>query len=158
MDPAHCSDEPSEYVSLHEGVIHYEWGHGHKSLRAGRLRAYRIPAGLAADGDEPLLDVCNSHCAEVHDTHSLLYAPAGFGFKDCLVHRFDTIEADCLVIDYVVLHPRWLGLRLGLLAVRETADIVGDGCDLAGSDIAPSNLHLALCKFDAADKCAAARH
>jgi hypothetical protein len=75
----------------------------------------------------------------MHEIHSLLYEPDGHGFKDGLVHRFDAIEADCLVIDYLVLHPRWRGLKLGLLAIRKAADILGGGFGLAVCDIAPLN-------------------
>lgn len=135
----HPGGEPSEYVSQHDGDIRYERDDDQKTLRVGRLRAYRIHAGLAADDGEPLFDVCDSHSAEMHEVHSLLYEPGGHGFKDGLVRRFDAIEADCLVIDYVILHPRWRGLKLGLLAVRKAADILGGGCGLAVCDIAPLN-------------------
>jgi hypothetical protein len=36
-----------------------------------------------------------------------------------------------------VLHPRWRGLRLGLLAARKMVDLLGGGCGLAVSHIAP---------------------
>jgi hypothetical protein len=36
-----------------------------------------------------------------------------------------------------VLHPRWRGLKLGLLAVRKLVDLVGGGCGLAVCNIAP---------------------
>jgi hypothetical protein len=42
-----------------------------------------------------------------------------------------------LVLDYVVLHPRWRGLRLGLLAVRKLIDLVAGGCGLVVAHIAP---------------------
>jgi hypothetical protein len=135
----HPGGEPSEYVSQYEGVIRYERDQDQKKFRVGRFRAYRIHAGLAANDSESLFDVCDSHSAEMHEIQSLLYKPNGHGFKDGLVRRFDAIEADCLVIDYVVLHPRWRGLKLGLLAVRKAADILGGGCGLAVCDIAPLN-------------------
>ena len=52
---------------------------------------------------------------------------------------FEAIEHNCLIIDYVVLHARWGGLKLGLLAIRKAADILGGGCGLAVCDIAPLN-------------------
>jgi hypothetical protein len=135
----HPGGEPSDYVSLHDGIIRYERDRDQKTFRVGRLRAYCIHAGLAANDGEPLFDVCDSHSAEMHEIHSLLYEPGGHGFKDGLVRRFDAIDADCLVIDYVVLHPRWRGLKLGLLAIRKAADILGGGSGLAVCEIAPLN-------------------
>src|SRR5262249_47606403 len=38
---------------------------------------------------------------------------------------------------YVVLHPRWRGLKLGLLALRKAVDYMGGGCGLAVCDVAP---------------------
>jgi hypothetical protein len=36
--------------------------------------------------------------------------------------NFDGFDRDVLVIDYVLLAPRWRGLRVGLLAVRKLVD------------------------------------
>src|SRR5205823_13521880 len=69
--------------------------------------------------------------------HTLLYEPGGYGFRDELVRRFEAVESDLLVLDFVVLDPRWRGLKLGLLAVRKLVDLVGGGCGLAVSLIAP---------------------
>jgi hypothetical protein len=44
---------------------------------------------------------------------------------------------DCLVLDYVVLHPRWRGLRLGLLAARKMVDLLGGGCGLTVAEVLP---------------------
>jgi hypothetical protein len=41
------------------------------------------------------------------------------------------------VLGYVLLHPKWRGLRLGLLAARKMVDLVGGGCGLVVSHIAP---------------------
>src|SRR5262249_22595855 len=43
----------------------------------------------------------------------------------------DVFEGDVLVLDYVLLSPRWRGLRLGLLAARRLVDLLGGGCGLA---------------------------
>ncbi len=45
--------------------------------------------------------------------------------------RFDAAEPDLLVLDYVVLDPKWRKLKLGLLAVRRLVDMIGGGCGLA---------------------------
>jgi hypothetical protein len=135
----HTDGEPSRFVTHHAGVIRYERESDCKVFRAGRFAAYRIQAGLAANAGESLFDVCDSHSAELHEVHTLLYEPEGFGFKEALVRRFDAVEGDCLLLDYVVLHPRWRGLRLGLLAIRQAVDVLGGGCGLAVCDVAPLN-------------------
>jgi hypothetical protein len=47
------------------------------------------------------------------------------------------MEPDLLVLDYIVLSPKWRKLKVGLLAVRKLVDLVGGGCGLAVSLIAP---------------------
>ena len=44
---------------------------------------------------------------------------------------FNAVEWDLLVLDYVVLVPKWRGLKIGLLAVRKMVDLLGGGCGLA---------------------------
>jgi hypothetical protein len=67
----------------------------------------------------------------------LLYDPEEGHFKEALTNRFHAMESDCLVLDYVLLHPKWRGLRLGLLAARKLVDLLGGGCGLVVSHIAP---------------------
>jgi len=51
--------------------------------------------------------------------------------------RFDTMDSDCLILDYLILHPKWRGLKLGLLAVRKVVDMLGGGCGLTVADFWP---------------------
>jgi hypothetical protein len=112
----HPAGEPSDYISTFTGVIHAE----------------------VADADgEPLFDVCDSYSAELHEVHTLLYEPDTYHYRADVPDHFDEAGADTLLIDYVILHPKWRGLRLGLLAVRKLIDLIGGGCGLAVSDIAP---------------------
>jgi hypothetical protein len=53
--------------------------------------------------------------------------------------RVEAMACHCLVLDYVVLHPKWRGLKLGLLAARRLIDLLGGGCGLVVSHIAPLN-------------------
>jgi hypothetical protein len=135
----HPDGEPSDFITQHDGIIRYEREGDGLVARVGRLRAYRIESALAADHGESLFDVCDSHSAELHEAHAQLYEPDGYGFKEALVRRYDAIDSDCLLIDYVVIHPQWRGLRLGLLALRTAVDRLGGGCGLAVCDIAPLN-------------------
>jgi hypothetical protein len=133
----HPDGEPSEFISTHTGVIRYEREKDGRVFRVGRVRAYRILAGLAADHRQNLFDVCDSHSGDLHRAHAALYEPGGYGFRPDLTDRFDAFEADCLVLDYVVLNPRWRGLRLGLLAARKAVDLLGAGCGLTVCEVAP---------------------
>jgi hypothetical protein len=133
----HPGGEPDEFISVYEGVIRYERERDGRLFKVGKLQAYRIHAGLAANHGENLFDVCDAHSAELHEAHTLLYEPDGYGFREELVERLDAMEPDCLLLDYVVLRPKWRGLRLGLLALRKAVDILGGGCGLAVCDIAP---------------------
>jgi hypothetical protein len=132
----HPDGEPDDFISEHTGVIRCS-GEDNVVRRVGRVRAYRINAAVAADHGEALFDVCDAHSQEMHDLFALLYEPGGGHFKDGIANRFHAAEPDCLVLDYVLLHPKWRGLRLGLLAARKMVDLLGGGCGLIVSHIAP---------------------
>ncbi len=123
----------------HTGIIRYERERDGKVFKVGKLSAYRIEAGLASNHGESLFDVCDSHSQEMHFCHTLLYEPDSHSFKEQLIERFHAIDMDCLVIDYVLLNPKWRGLKLGLLAVRKMIDLLGGGCGLVVCHIAPLN-------------------
>jgi hypothetical protein len=133
----HASKEPSDFISNHTGIIRYERDRDGKFFKVGKVRAYRIEAGLAFNNGESLFDVCDCHSQEMHFCHTLLYEANGYCFKDPLVERFEAMEMDCLVIDFVLLNPKWRGLKLGLLAVRKMIDLLGRGCGLTVCHIAP---------------------
>jgi len=132
----HPDGEPDDFISEHTGVIRC-WGEDNVVRRVGKVRAYRIHADLATENGEPLFDVCDAHSQEMHLIHSLLYDFEEGHFKEAITNRFHAMESDCLVLDYVLLHPKWRGLRLGLLAIRKMIDLLGSGCGLVVSDIAP---------------------
>ncbi len=67
----------------------------------------------------------------------MLYECDCYHFRDYVTDRFDAMQFDLLVLDYVVLSPMWRKLKLGLLAVRKMVDLIGGGCGLAVSLIAP---------------------
>jgi hypothetical protein len=111
----HSGGEPDDF----RGIIHAEGDDGVRH-RVGKVHAWRINAEAAAANGERLFDVCDAHSAELHEVHTLLYAPDQYHYSDAITDRFDAAGWDTLVLDYVILHPRWRGLRLGLLAVRKS--------------------------------------
>ncbi len=141
----HPEGEPDDLISEHVGYIFCEGEDGQRR-RVGKVRAWRIQANLAAECGESLFDVCDAHSHEMHVLHNLLYEPDQYYFRHEVIDRFDAMECDCLVLDYVVLHPRWRGLKLGLLAARKMIDLLGGGCGLVVSEVAPlrRNAHASL--------------
>jgi hypothetical protein len=132
----HPDGEPDDLISEHVGYIFCEGDDGQRR-RVGKVRAWRIEANLAAESGESLFDVCDAHSHLMQVLHILLYEPDQYYFQQEVIDRFDAMESDCLVLDYVVLHPRWRGLKLGLLAARKMIDLLGGGCGLVVSEIAP---------------------
>jgi hypothetical protein len=132
----HPDGEPDDFISEYTGVIRCSGDDG-VVRRVGKVRAYVLHANLAGDCAEPLCDVCEAHSQEMDDLYSLLYDPVGDSFTDDIRNQFEAMEFDCLVLDYILLHPRWRGVRLGLLAARKTVDLLGGGCGLVVARIAP---------------------
>ena len=132
----HAHGEPDDFISTFRGVIYAEGEDGIRRA-VGKVCAWRINADVAAANGEPLFDVCDAHSDELHDVHALLYEPDSYALKESITDRFDLAGWDTLILDYVVLNPKWRGLRLGLLAVRKMIDLLGGGCGLVVSHIAP---------------------
>jgi hypothetical protein len=133
----HPDGEPTQFVCEYDGVVTCTDDQTGDVTKVGRVHAIRVHAGLAENAGEPLFDVCDAHSGELHHLHALLYEPDGYGFRGAIARQFDAVETDLLVLDFVVLAPRWRRLKLGLLAVRKLVDLVGGGCGLAVSLIAP---------------------
>jgi hypothetical protein len=123
----HADGEPDDFITEYVGHVRAEADDG-VVRHVGKVHAHRIHADLAERHGEPLFDVCDAHSQEMHVVHTLLYEPGQYHLRHALIERFDALACDCLVLDYVVLHPRWRGLRLGLLAARKLVDLVGGGC------------------------------
>src|SRR5262249_42472750 len=133
----HPDGEPTQYVSEYDGVITCTDDQTGDVTKVGRVHALRVHAGLAENAGEPLFDVCDAHSGALPRFPTLCYGPDGCGFREAIARQFDAVEIDLLVLDFVVLSPKWRRLKLGLLAVRRLVDLVGGGCGLAVSLIAP---------------------
>jgi hypothetical protein len=105
--------------------------------RVGRVHAWRAHLSLAVEQGECLLNVFDAHSQPMSDLYAALFDPENDFFSDTIVRQFDIMDSDLLVLDYVVLNPRWRGLKLGLLAARKMVDLLGGGCSLVLSHIAP---------------------
>jgi hypothetical protein len=135
----HPGGGPADFVSAYRGAIRCTRGRDGRVFKVGRARAYRIHADLAGQSGEPLFDVCDAHSQEMHEVYAALFDPGTDEMRDAVRTKFECIDSDVLVLDYVLLSPRWRGLRLGLLAARKLVDLVGGGCGLTVAYIAPLN-------------------
>jgi hypothetical protein len=132
----HPDGEPSDFISEFTGVIRCT-DDDNRVSRVGKVHAYRIQADLAAIHGESLFDVCDAHSHELHVCYTLLFEPDEYGFREDIFQKFQAMDADCLVLDYVLLNPKWRGLKIGLLAARKMVDLLGGGCGLVVSAILP---------------------
>lgn len=87
--------EPSDFITDHVGIVRYERDSDGKVFKVGKLRAYRIEAGLASNHGESLFEVCDCHSQEMRFCHTLLYEPDDYCFKERLIERFHAIDMDC---------------------------------------------------------------
>jgi hypothetical protein len=135
----HPHGEPDDFISTHTGVIQCLREKDNRVVNVGKVKAYRIHADLARQAGESVFDVCDAHSQELHEVYAALFDPTEDDLKEPIRGRFHVLDSDVLVLDYVLLSPRWRGLKLGLLAARKLLDLLGGGCGLAVSYIAPLN-------------------
>ena len=132
----HPEVEPDEFISAYQGVIRAEGDDG-VLHRVGRAHAWRIHMGLATNHGESLLDIFDAHSQPMCDLYAALFDPETDYFTEAIIRQFEAMDCDLLILDYVILNPCWRGLKLGLLAARKMVDLLGGGCGLVVSHIAP---------------------
>jgi hypothetical protein len=134
----HPDGEPGRFLSEYNGVIRCTRDNG-RTFKVGRVKAFRIHADLAFEAGQSLFDVCDAHSQQLHDVYAALFDPTEDDLQESVRGKFDVFENDVLVVDYILLSPRWRGLKLGLLAARKLIDMVGGGCGLVVSWVFPLN-------------------
>ncbi len=127
----------SDYISEHVGYLRYHRERDGRTLRVGKLHATRIHADRAANDGVSLFEVCDGHSHGLLDLYTTLFDLEEDFYREEIQQRFTVVQADCLLIDYVVLHPKWRGLKLGLVAIRRAVDLLGGGCGLTVCSPAP---------------------
>lgn len=135
----HPGGESDDFIADYGGVITCTRDSDGKVFRVGKLRAYRVHADLAREAGESLFDVCDARSQEMHELHAALFDSETDDLREEIRTRFDVFDSDILVLDYVLLSPRWRGLKVGLLAARKMIDLLGGGCGLVVSHVAPLN-------------------
>jgi hypothetical protein len=135
----HPDGEPDRFISSYAGLIRCTRDSDGRAINVGKVRAYRVHADLARQAGESVFDVCDAHSQAMHDVYAALFDPATDDLRQSVRDQLDVFETDVLVLDYVLLSPRWRGLRIGLLAARKLIDLLGGGCGLAVSWVYPLN-------------------
>ncbi len=135
--PLAVDGDPSDLITEHTGEVVHLTDDGNSETLAGYVHAQVLHAGLAANRGESLFEVADCHSQEMLDLCSFLYRPDGHEFKPALVDRFDSFDIDLLVLDYIILDPKWRQLKLGLLVARKVIDLLGGGCGLVVAELSP---------------------
>jgi hypothetical protein len=126
-----------EYISTYSGVIRYM---GERDVRArpvGRFVAHRLHVDQAINDNVSLFDICDADSQEMHDLYSALFDPDANDLKDEVRDQLEATDSDLLIIDYIILNPKWRELNMVLLGARRLLEMLGGGCGLTVSDICP---------------------
>jgi hypothetical protein len=135
----HRHGEPDRFISTHTGWVVCTRDHDGKACKVGMVKAYRIHTELAMQAGESVFDVCDAHSRQMHDVYAALFDPATDDLQESVRDQIDGFNSDVLVLDYILLSPRWRRLKIGLLAARKLIDLLGGGCGLAVSWVYPLN-------------------
>jgi len=97
---------------------------------AGNIRASLVQFSEALDhgiSEERLGDGISGDIAE-YGEH--LFDPETGHPKEKIQNEFETVDLDLLIIDYIVIHPEFRGLRIAEFAIHRMIDIFGTACGL----------------------------
>ncbi len=135
----HPDGEPDRFISTYTAFLRCTRDCDGRVFTVGKAKAYRIHTDLAQQAGETVFEVCDAHSQGMHEVYAALFDPATNDLSDAVRRQMDGFDSDVLVVDYVLLSPRWRGLRIGLLAARKLIDLLGGGCGLAVSWVYPLN-------------------
>jgi hypothetical protein len=128
--PLAAYDGPDHFVVTYKGEVYCVEDDGGGEEKAGEYTLYRVQRGLALDYRQSLFEVFDAHSADLHEAYAALFNPRTDWLKDEVVATFEVVEPDLLVIDELILAPKWRGVRLGLLILRRLIDLHRSGCGL----------------------------
>lgn len=117
-------------VTRFAGLVRYQSADGPADDFAGRVRAYRVHVGLAAEGGTSGREVCMAHAGGLAGYADAAFADAPGRYSEAAERVFGPVWGDCLVLDHVVLRPKWRRLGIGRTIVRRAVAMLGGGCGL----------------------------
>jgi hypothetical protein len=135
----HPDNDPTDFISTYTGIIRCTREKDGKVVKVGKVKAYRIHADLARENRSSVLEACDAHSHQMLEVYESVFDAETDDLRDEVREQFDGFASDVLVLDYVVLSPRWRGLKLGLLAARKMIDLLGNGCAMVVAWVYPLN-------------------
>jgi hypothetical protein len=126
-----------DLISNYTGQVRCRRASDRRTVCVGKFRAFRVNAELAAQLQGNLTDACELHSERLYRLYARLYGPKSYAFRPLVTQQFMTLSSDLLVLDTIVLDPRWRGVRLGLLVARRLVSLLGSGCGLVVGNITP---------------------
>jgi hypothetical protein len=138
--------DPSLYVTTYTGAIRCSRSSDGKVCRVGTIVAHRIHTDLAWRDSAVVRNACEAHSRELQEVYAALFDVEEDDLSIDIRNQFDTVTSDVLVLDYILLNPRWRGVKLGLLAVRKLIDLLGGGCGVVAARLGPLNPKAAKCR------------
>jgi len=122
--PLSSYNEPDDFVVKYEATIR------HDGEPIGEAVLYKVLLGLAANYGEHVFDIFDAHSQQLHDIYATLFDSKTEYFRDEVASEFECTGSDLLIVDSVVLEPKWRGLKFGLLALRRLIDLHEGDCGL----------------------------
>lgn len=128
-------EDPYDYVTKQQGTILYTNDDG--TRRIGSFATTRINFGLGLNHGESAFQICDTHSSWlVHVFYSLFNSRTG-EFKNSIRNRFEPDDHDVLILDSIVLHPKFRRRGLGLMVARTIIDQLGAGCGITVAQMLP---------------------
>jgi len=122
--PLSSYNEPDDFVVEYRATIQ------HDGEAIGEAVLYKVLLGLACNYGEHPLDIFDAHSQALLELYIALFDPETGEIREEVDRRFECCGSDLLIIDSIVLDPKWRGLKLGLLALRKLIDLHESDCRL----------------------------
>jgi len=130
--------DPAEgLVTAFCGLIRYRTETGPGDDLAGRLRAYRVHLGLAAEAGGGGPEACRAHGGRATRFADTVFGITPGSYAAQVTSLFGGVDGDCLILDHVVLRPKWRRLGVGRNVLRRAIATLGSGCGLVVCVAAP---------------------
>jgi len=127
--------EPNDFVTEFMGDILYTTDD--KTRRIGAFDVTRVNIALGKDLDEAAWEIFDAHSARLADDFQIIFSHNTDDFKESIKQYFCTPDFDLLIIDSIILSPKFRGRGLGLMAARTIVDQLGWGCGLTVAMMTP---------------------
>ena len=116
-----------DYVVEHAGEIRY---HGDEdegpvppAVKVGEFRVQRVLGSLAQEAGEDIFEVCDAASQELHEACYTLFSLKTRQPRKWIQDVYGAYTSDFLLIESIVLDPKWRGLKVGLLVLRRLIDL-----------------------------------